>query len=128
MPSERLVREEEQAQAPYPIPLRPCYPMSGTDLQYAPTTLYAMSGTDLAYATTRLSYLRPLLRWTSAIILRTCYAIVCCCQKVAAARREMGEDVSYPISLRACYAMSGTHTAYAATEYHPTGLLCDVRY
>eukprot|EP00961_Rhodomonas_salina_P000495 6849-Rhodomonas_salina.7 len=92
------VEQPDQGQVRYPICLRECYAMSGTDKAYDAIglrTCYAMSGTDLAYGAASLLTLQsmncksdcgtgllgtplcatPCPVLTRYVLCRTCYAM-----------------------------------------------------
>eukprot|EP00961_Rhodomonas_salina_P133002 1790102-Rhodomonas_salina.8 len=100
-------------------------------------TCYAVSGTDLGCGCTRC--VAGLSGQYCDTIRSAAYAVPI----GSPGRRVVPEPPGYrdPFVLRACYAMSGTNTSYAATRrggrrltasrggaYRATRVLCDVRY
>eukprot|EP00961_Rhodomonas_salina_P225181 3044547-Rhodomonas_salina.1 len=94
----------------YPILLRGCYAMSGTDISRGSIRLracYATSSTDLAYAAARSSggtFGAPL------------QVRLCCYQEVVPAVGSLNAGSNPSIVLRICYNKSDSNAGYAAMQ------------
>eukprot|EP00961_Rhodomonas_salina_P045764 614490-Rhodomonas_salina.1 len=100
-----------------------CYAKPGTNLAYGATKCFAKPGTEMVHGTTRFH-----ASGTGATRLYNDMRCICAVGLAGGDAKEvLGLQVTWPICLRVCYAMSGTELAYGAANL-PTRMLRDVRY